>query len=68
MTGCSICGGPLDDTPEEHHHNQRRGDNDPNNLRDVHRRCHMEHHENDRAVDGQAEQRYGPRRPSTRPP
>jgi hypothetical protein len=28
----------------------------------------MEYHENDRAVDGLAEQRYGPRRPSTGPP
>lgn len=67
MTGCAICGGPADH-PEEHHHNQRKGDNDPDNLRDVHRRCHMQHHENDRAVDDLTEQRYGPRRPNTATP
>jgi len=64
--GCSICGDPVED-PETHHHNEQR-DDDPDNLRDVHRRCHMEHRENDRAVDGLAEQRYGPRSPSTGPP
>lgn len=63
MTGCRICGLPTD-RPETHHHNHRKGDNDPDNLRPVDRRCHMEHHENDRAVDRLAEQRYGPQSPS----
>lgn len=62
MTGCSFCGLPAD-TPETHHHNEQKGDNDPDNLRPAHRRCHMSHHENDRAVDDLAEQRYGPRTP-----
>lgn len=62
MTGCSLCGKSVD-RPEEHHHNQRKADNHPDNLRPVHRRCHMKHHGNDRAVDDLAEQRYGPPRP-----
>jgi len=67
MTGCSCCGLPTDE-PETHHENEQRGDNDPDNLQEVHRRCHMKHHENDRAVDDHTEQRYGPRSPSTSPP
>lgn len=67
MTGCTFCGEPVD-RPEEHHHNEQRGDNDPDNLRDAHRRCHMEHHENERAVDGRAAERYGPPSPRTGPP
>lgn len=67
MTGCSICGAPAHDA-ETHHHNERTGDNHPDNLRPVDRRCHMEHHGNDRAVDDLAEQRFGPPRPSTDPP
>lgn len=63
MTHCTICGEPADHT-ETHHHNQRRTDNDPDNLRSVDRRCHMHHHGNDRAVDDLTEQRFGPRRPS----
>lgn len=74
MTGCTICGGPVE-RPDTHHHNEQRGDNHPDNLRDVHRRCHMHHHDNDRAVDGQSTRRYGPggsvatgpRRPATSP-
>lgn len=63
MTGCSFCGRPVD-RPETHHHNQRKGDNQPDNLRPAHRSCHMEHHGNDRAVDDLAKQRFGPPRPS----
>lgn len=73
MTGCSICGGPVE-APETHHDNEQRGDNSPGNLRPVHRRCHMHHHENDRATDDLTTQRYGPgggrfgpRRPATGP-
>lgn len=64
MTGCTICGGPCD-RPEQHHHNHQKGDNDPDNLRPVHRRCHMHHHDNDRAVDHLSEQRFGPPRPTS---
>ena len=60
---CTICGDAASET-ESHHHNHRRGDNHPDNLRPVHRRCHMHHHENERAVDQLAEQRYGPPSPS----
>lgn len=62
MRGCSCCGLPTD-RPEEHHHNERKGDNQPDNLRTVDRRHHMQHHENDRAVDNLTEERYGPPRP-----
>lgn len=65
MTGCTICGHP--DPAETHHHNGNRGDNDPDNLRRVHRRCHMRHHDNDRAADARTERRYGPHRPATGP-
>jgi len=67
MDACTHCGRPTDD-PETHHHNHRKGDNHPDNLRTVDRRHHMQHHENDRAVDEHTEQRYGPRRPNTGPP
>lgn len=67
MTGCACCGKPTG-CPEEHHHNERRGDNVPDNLRTLDRRHHMEHHENERSVDELTEQRFGPRRPSAGPP
>lgn len=70
MTGpgfCTITGKPTDH-PETHHHNHRRGDNHPDNLRPVDRRNHMQHHENDEAVDDLAKQRYGPPSPRTGPP
>lgn len=66
MTGCTICGEPAD-APETHHHNQQKGDNDPDNLRPVHRRCHMHLHENDRATDDRSTERYGPDRPTGGP-
>lgn len=67
MTGCSICGDPVD-TPETHHDDKQRGNNHPDNLRPVHRRCHMHHHDNDRATDGDATRKYGPPAPSFGPP
>lgn len=62
MTGCRICGRPAHKA-ETHHHNERKGDNGPDNLRPVDRRCHMHHHENEAAVDRLTEQRYGPPTP-----
>lgn len=67
MSYCTNCGGPCD-APETHHRNEQRGDNTPDNLSPVGRRCHMEHHDNERAVDDLAEQRYGPKHPNTGPP
>lgn len=67
MTGCSICGGPVD-SPETHHDDHTKDDHDPDNLRPVHRKCHMHHHENDRATGNQTQQDYGPPTPTTGPP
>jgi len=67
MVGCSMCGRPVE-RPETHHDDHTKDDTDPDNLRDVHRRCHMHHHDNDRATDGDASRRYGPATPSTGPP
>lgn len=65
---CTSCGHPADHT-EEHHVDQQRGNNDPDNLTDRCRRCHHDGtHDNPRAVDNQTEQQYGPRRPRTGPP
>lgn len=64
MTGCSFCGGPLTNGSETHHDDHSKDDHDPDNLRESHRRCHMHHHENDRATDGDASRRYGPPRPT----
>lgn len=66
MTGCSFCGGPVD-RGETHHDDHTKDDHDPDNLRQAHRRCHMHHHENDRATDEQTTQRYGPPTPSVGP-
>lgn len=65
MNACSICGGPITpaDRGETHHNDHSKDDADPDNLRDVHRRCHMHHHENDRATDGT--ERYAPNAPRT---
>ena len=59
---CTMCGAPQGD--EIHHDDHRRAENGIGNLRSVCRRCHMKHHGNRRAVDNQAEQRYGPTTPS----
>jgi hypothetical protein len=64
MSGyCSICGEKAQHT-ETHHDDHTKDDHDPDNLRPVHRRCHMHHHENDRATDNQTTQQYGPPSPS----
>jgi hypothetical protein len=63
MTGCSICGGPVD-APETHHDDHSKDGHDPDNLRPVHRRCHMHHHENDKATDHRSRERFGPTRPN----
>jgi transposase len=46
---CACCGKPTD-AVEEHHVNHRKGDNHPDNLSVRDRRCHMEHHNNERAA------------------
>ena len=64
---CACCGRPAEDT-ETHHVDEQRGNNDPDNLSERCRRCHHRRaHENDRAVDGRSERRFGPRSPSTGP-
>lgn len=67
MSYCANCGGPCEQ-PETHHRNEQRGDNTPDNLSPVDRRCHMAHHENDRATDDRTREKYGPRTPNTGPP
>jgi 5-methylcytosine-specific restriction endonuclease McrA len=65
---CTNCGSPVDHT-EEHHVDEQRGNNDPDNLTPRCRRCHHDRaHDNPRAVDDQTTQRYGPQRPATGPP
>ena len=70
MTACTNCGEPIDATDtEEHHVDQQRGNNDPDNLTQRCRRCHhSETHDNRRAVDKRTNERYGPRTPQTGPP
>jgi len=63
MTACNDCGRPVDHT-ETHHVDEKRGNNDPDNLSERCRRCHMSHHDNDVATDGLAGRRYGPPAPS----
>lgn len=62
---CACCGKPTQ-SPETHHHNENRGDNHPDNLQTRDRRCHMNHHQNQEAVDHHTQRRYGP--PSTGSP
>lgn len=52
---CACCGRPTDRV-EEHHVNHRKADNHPDNLSPRARRCHMDHHDNQRAVTFE----YGP--------
>lgn len=68
MTGhCTCCGEPAAHA-EEHHVDQQRGNNTPDNLTPRCRRCHHDGtHDNPRAVDDQTTRRYGPTRPSTGP-
>lgn len=64
---CTGCGGPAAHT-EEHHVDEQRGNNDPDNLTSRCRRCHHDGtHDNARAVDEETARRYGPDRPSTGP-
>jgi len=65
---CSNCGDPADHV-EEHHVDEQRGNNEPDNLTPRCRRCHHDGtHDNARAVDGEASRRFGPASPSTGPP
>jgi len=67
-TYCSNCGDPLD-SAEEHHVDQQRGNNDPDNLTPRCTRCHHDGtHDNPRRTDSLTEEQYGPRKPSTGPP
>jgi len=45
---------------EVHHVDEKRGNNDPDNLSPRCRRCHMSHHGNDAALDGRTARRFGP--------
>jgi len=63
---CANCGHPG--PTQTHHVDEQRGNNDPDNLSERCPRCHMAYHDNDRATDGQASRRYGPRSPATAPP
>lgn len=56
---CSCCGRPAD-VSHTHHVNEQRGDNHPDNLSTRDRRCHMEHHDNDRAADAYARNSHLP--------
>lgn len=67
MTGCTCCGEPTDHA-ETHHRNERKADNQPDNLSTLDRRCHMDHHGNHAAIDDLTRQRYGPNSPATGPP
>ena len=67
MTECTVCGVPADDV-EQHHVDQQRGNNDPDNLTPRCRRCHHDGtHDNARAVDDRTAEKYGPPTPSTGP-
>lgn len=68
MIKCTCCGQPTD-RGEEHHVDQQRGNNDPDNLTTRCLRCHHARtHENDRRVDNYSQEKYGPASPSTGPP
>lgn len=67
MTRCTCCGEPADHV-EEHHVDQQRGNNEPDNLTPRCPRCHhCRTHENKRRVDDYTTKKYGPARPSTGP-
>lgn len=67
MTPCKDCGQPTD-TSHTHHVDEQRGNNDPDNLSERCPRCHMAHHDNDRATDDRTTRKWGPRTPATGPP
>jgi len=56
---CADCGEPVGNA-ETHHVDQQRGNNDPDNRSPRCRQCHMAHHDNDRATDGDAKRTYAP--------
>lgn len=64
LEACACCGKPTTH-PETHHHNQRRGDNHPDNLQPRDRRCHHTDHDNPRAVDHLTKHHYGPPGPTS---
>jgi len=67
MTRCSCCGEPVD-TVEQHHVDEQRGNNEPDNLSQRCTRCHHDGvHDNPRRVDDYAAEKYGPATPSTSP-
>lgn len=67
-SACKCCGEPTADA-EEHHVDQQRGNNHPDNLSTRCRRCHhTREHDNRRAVDGRTSRQYGPPSPSGGPP
>jgi coenzyme F420-reducing hydrogenase beta subunit len=68
MTGCTCCGDPAART-EQHHVDEQRGNNEPDNLTDRCVRCHHARaHENGRRVDGYTQEKFGPMSPSLGPP
>ena len=59
-TYCTNCGDPVDGV-EEHHVDQQRGNNDPDNLTPRCTRCHHDGtHDNPRRTDDLASEQYGP--------
>lgn len=58
---CACCGKPTD-AAHTHHVNHRKADNFPDNLSPRDRRCHMKHHENDRAAASYGRSRHLPAR------
>lgn len=65
---CADCGQPATHT-EDHHVDQQRGNNEPDNLSQRCRRCHHDGaHDNPRAVDDHSERTFGPPQPRTGPP
>jgi hypothetical protein len=65
---CAGCGCPTDHA-EQHHVDEQRGNNDPDNLSPRCRRCHHDGaHDNPRRTDSLSTEQYGPARPRTGPP
>jgi len=64
---CTHCGAPAEQT-EQHHVDEQRGNNDPDNLTERCRRCHHDGtHDNPRAVNERTTEKYGPQAPRTGP-
>lgn len=61
---CTGCGEPVGHV-EQHHVDQQRGNNEPDNLTPRCRECHHDGaHDNPRAVDKETNRKYGPKTPS----